>query len=178
MSFPPPRRFGVPAIIITGLAVALMAVLATRRATVIVPGQPIHFDDVFFTVRAAERMMPGRETSAAQRRPSVVYRVSLTVDNKAKRVPYRFEARFLVLFDPLDPSKLYHASLDQEHVQAQSVDVFKNPLVLKAGESATQDYTFLVPETLVAPRLKVMTGGRIGETLDRLLGDYREVQLP
>ena len=179
MTFPPPKQFGVPAILFTGLVVALMAVLATQRATVIGPGQAIRHDDFSFTVRAAERSKPAREASTTHPTPGVIYRVSLCVDNKAKRAPYRFDARALVLFDPRNPSKADHVSSDHQraHVQPDGV-VFRDPLILKAGESATQDYVFFVPESLKAPRLKVTAGGGIGETLDKLLGNYREVQLP
>ena len=47
MSFPPPKRFAVPAIIVVGLAVAVVAVVATARARVVRVGQTIRFDDSF-----------------------------------------------------------------------------------------------------------------------------------
>ena len=63
------------------------------------------------------------------------------------------------------------------HEEAQG-EPQPDPIVLQAGQSATRDYVFAVPLDLVAPRLKPMPGGVIGDTIDKVLGVYTEIQLP
>jgi hypothetical protein len=179
MSLPPPRSFGVPAIILLSLVVVIMAVLAMQRGRVITLGQTVRFDDSFFTVKEVKRSKSPSATLEANSAAPVDYIVTLAIDNKAKRVPFRFSDQSLVLFDRREPGRVYRVARDHQRAYHDANGMnYSDPLVLKAGETATQDYVFSVPGNMVGPRLKFMPGGRIGETLGRLLGDYTEIQLP
>ena len=53
-----------------------------------------------------------------------------------------------------------------------------DPLVLKAGESATRAYVFRLPADVADPRLRIAPGGWSGFMLQKLLFGIKEFQLP
>jgi len=169
----------VPAVVLVGLAVGVAALLPLGRVRVVQIGQPVRFDDFYYTVREVKRSTLAEPPRASNSKAQVEYTVTLTIDNRAKRVPYRFLENWLVLWDIHRPDRVYHVASDRLRERRDAIaSKHLDPLILKAGESATQDYVFLVPADVFAPRIKLVTGGRIGETLDKLLGEYTEFQLP
>jgi hypothetical protein len=177
MSLPVPRTLRTPAIVIVGLAVIVTVSLAAGRARTVGIGQPVQIDDFFFTVRDVQRATR-RVTGAGTTIEVVDYVVTLTIDNRARRVPFRFANQALVLIDT-HGGQAYHVLADRQRAhEAAHGGPQPDPLLLKPGESATRDYVFEVPADVVAPRLKPMPGGVFGDTIDKLLGVYTEIQLP
>jgi hypothetical protein len=178
MSMPVPRRFALPAIVVVGLAVLITALLAIGRVRVVKVGQTVRFDDFYYTIREVKRSTPVALSGTSSSPGQVEYTVTLTIDNRAKRVPYRFEHNWLILWDVHAPTRFYRVASDRCRAHSGATgSKYVDPLILNAGESATQDYVFVVPADVVTPRVKLMSGGRLGETLDRLLGEYTEFQL-
>jgi hypothetical protein len=177
MSLPVPRALRTPAIVIVGLAVILTVSLAAGRARIVGVGQTVQIDDFFFTVRDVQRKAPpvmGAGTTSER----VEYVVTVTIDNRARRVPFRFNNQALVLIDT-DGGKAYRVDTARQRAHEEAHGGPQpDPLVLKPGESATRDYVFAVPVDVIAPRLKPMPGGVFGDTVDKVLGVYTEIQLP
>jgi hypothetical protein len=173
------RKLRVAVIVALCLAVVLMVGLAVSHGRVVGVGQTVQFDDFFFTVQDAHRLSSPGPGGHAEPPARVSYVVKLTIDNRAKRVPFRFFDRSLVLVDSADAGRVYHVDPESQRAHTESTGgQHANPLILKAGESATQDYVFSIAVNAVAPRLKFTTGGSIGEALEKLLGNYTEIQLP
>jgi hypothetical protein len=108
----------------------------------------------------------------------VRYVVTLTIENRAVRIPLRFHNAWLALFDPREEQ---HYPLDGEEQRAYEEDTGRrhsDPLVLEAGESTTKDYVFVVPSGAAAPRLRIAPGGWLSLIIHRLLLGAREFQLP
>jgi len=98
----PRRKLGMRSLIVFGLLAMMLLIVATHRDRVYKPGQTIQYDDFFFTVRGVNRS-PVSIAEVAGRSPSMVeYVVKLTIDNRAKRVPFRFTNGSVALFDPRD----------------------------------------------------------------------------
>jgi hypothetical protein len=178
MSFPPPRKMGLPSIGLVGLVTVFMLLLAVRRDRVLQPGQTLQFDDFFFTVRDALRSTPSRASGNVGPAGRVAYVVGLTIDNRAVRVPFRFSNAAVILIDPRD-GRRYAVDAEAQRAREEATgERLPDPLVLKAGESATKHFVFSVPADVIAPRMQVMPGGWVGLFLDRLLTGTKEFQLP
>jgi hypothetical protein len=177
MSLPVPRAIRTPAVVIVGLAVLATVALAVGRARVVGVGQTMQIDDFCFTVRNVHRSTAS--ASGAGPSPDLVdYIITLTIDNRARRVPFRLANKALTLIDT-QGGKAYHVAADRQRAHEETHGGPQpDPLVLKSGESATRDYVFAVPAGLTAPRLNPMSGGAIGDTIDKVLGIYTEIQLP
>jgi hypothetical protein len=178
MSDRPRRKFGLRSVILVGLLTLIMLIAATRRDRVFKPGQTIQYDDFFFTVRGVNRS-PVSISGGDGHSPSMVeYVVKLTVDNRAKRVPFRFTDGSVALFDPTTGKRHLVDSAAQRAYEAATGQKLPDPMVLKAGESATKDYVFRLPAGVVDPRLRVAPGGWTGLALEYLLFGTKEFQLP
>jgi hypothetical protein len=176
MSLPSPRAFRIPAIVIVGLAVLAAVSLAIGRVRVVGVGQTVQIDDFFFTVRDVHRSTPAATAAAAPE--SAEWVLTLAIDNRARRVPFRFSNQALIMIDPRDGT-VYHVAADRQRAHEEAHGGPQpDPLVLKPGESANRDYVFVIPANVAAPRLKPMPGGAFGDTIDKLLGVYTEIQLP
>jgi hypothetical protein len=178
MSDRPRRKLGLLSILGVGLLAIVMVILATRRDRVFRPGQTIQYDDFFFTVRGVNRSPVAPSASVEPRTSMVEYVVKLTVDNRAKRVPFRFTGGGIALFDPTNGKRyLIDPEAQRAYMKATGQDL-PDPLVLKAGEAATGDYVFRLPAGVTDPRLRVAPGGWGGLTFENLLFGTKEFQLP
>lgn len=174
----PRRKLGLRSLILVGLLAMISVVLSVRRDHVFRPGETLQYDDFFFTLRAVNRSPatpPGGNGKAA---PTTEYVVKLAIENRARRVPFRFDDDGVALVDPGD-GKRYR--IDPEAQRAYDAATGRErpvPLVLKAGESATRDYVFRLPAGVADPRLRIAPGGWGGMVLESLLFGTREFQLP
>jgi hypothetical protein len=174
----PRRKFGLLSVIVVGLLAIVMVILATRRDRVFKPGQTIQYDDFFFTLRGVNRSPVATSGGDGRSASMVEYGVKLTIDNRAKRVPFRFTNGSVALFDPADGKRyLVDPEAQRAYMKATGQDP-PDPLVLKAGESVTRDYVFRLPAGVTDPRLRVAPGGWSGLDLDKLLFGIKEFQLP
>ena len=80
----------------------------------------------------------------------VEYVVTMTVDNRALRVPFRFSNGALAIVEQKEGHRYYVNEAAQKAHEEAAGTPFADPLVLKAGESATRDYVFRVPADVVA----------------------------
>ncbi len=178
MSLPPPRKLGVTSIVLLGVLTLSMVLFAIRRDRLLKPGQTIQFDDFFFTLENATRSEPIESKAANSPRGMVRYDLTLTVDNRAKRVPFRLGDQSLAIIDQRDGRRFYVSRRAQQAQEDASGVHRTDPLVLKAGESATRDYVFAVPSDVQAPRLRIAPGGWFGLAIDRVLTGLKEFELP
>jgi hypothetical protein len=178
MSDRPRRKLGLGTLIVVGLLVLVMGILATHRDRVFKPGQTIQYDDFCFTLRGVNRSPVATSAGGGQAGSMVEYVVKLTIDNRARRVPFRFTHGSVALFDPAD-GKRYLTDPEAQRAYAKATGrELPDPLVLKAGESATGEYVFRLPAGVTDPRLRVAPGGWSGMVLDKLLFGTKEFQLP
>jgi hypothetical protein len=172
-----PQRVGVGGIIFIVLALVVLALLATRKSRTLGLHQAIQFDDFFFTVEAASRFSgdhPLRKDGESA--PELIeHLVRINVENRAKRVPFRFDGRTFAFVD-LSGS---HPRIGPSRERLPSGELTA-PLshVLKAGESVSVDYIFALPPDLEDLRLRVMPGGPVGELLEWLIFGLKQFQLP
>ncbi len=106
------------------------------------------------------------------------YVVKLTIDNRAKRVPFRFTSGSVALFDPRSGRRYLVNPEAQRAYDEATGEKQPDPLVLKAGESATNAYVFRLPVDVADPRLRVAPGGWSGLMFEQLLFGTKEFQLP
>jgi hypothetical protein len=174
MSDRPRRKLGwLSAVALVLLALAMMF-LGSRRDRVFRPGQTIQYDDFFFTLRGVNRSPVASSSGEGQ----VEYVVKLTIDNRAARVPFRFTNGSIALFDPTT-GKRYLVDPEAQRAYAKATGRERpDPIVLKAGESATGEYVFRLPAGVADPRLRVAPGGWSGMVLEQLLFGIKEFQLP
>jgi hypothetical protein len=178
MSDRPRRKFPWLSVVVIGLLTVIMAVVATRRDRVFQPGQTIQYDDFFFTLRGVNRTPISTSASDGQSASMVEYVVKLTIDNRAKRVPFRFTDGSVALFDPGGGKRYRVAPEAQRAYEAATGQTRPDPLILKAGESATRDYVFRLPAVVTDPRLRIAPGGWGGMALENLLFGIKEFRLP
>jgi hypothetical protein len=177
MSLPPPRRYRAISIVVFGLVTVAMVLFAIRHDRVFKPGETLQFDDFFFTLRDVKRSGP-LASSKLGAAPVVEYVVTMTVDNHAVRVPFRFSQTAIAIVEHTEGRRYFvNEAAQKAHDEAAGVLV-SDPLVLKAGESATRDYVFRVPADVSAPRMRIAPGGWTGAIIDRLLTGNKEFQLP
>jgi hypothetical protein len=178
MSDRPRRKFRWLSIVVIGLLTLIMGIVATRRDRVLKPGQTIQFDDFFFTLRGVNRSPisgPGGDGTSAG---AVEYVIKLTIDNRARRVPFTFTDGSVALFDPNDGKRYLIDPSAQHAYEAATGQKRLDPLILQAGESATRDYVFRLPAGVTDPRLRIAPGGWSGLLIEKLLFGLREFQLP
>jgi hypothetical protein len=178
MSENPRRKFGLKSVVIVGLVALIMVILATRRDRVYRPGQTIQYDDFLFTVRGVNRSPVATSASQGPSVSMVEYVVKLTIDNRAKRVPFRFTNDSVALVDPARGKRYRVAPEAQGAFETATGQNLPDPLILNAGESATRDYVFRLPAGVTDPRLRVAPGGWGGMVLENLLFGTKEFQLP
>ena len=177
MSLPPPRRYRALSLVVFGLVTIAMVFFAVRRDRLLKPGETLQFDDFFFTVRDVKRSSPLDSRTEAES-AMVEYVVTMTVDNRARRVPFRFPNSALAIIEQREGHRFYVSGAAQKvHEQATGMTL-PDPLVLKAGESVTRDYVFRVPADVAAPRMRMAPGGWTGLIIDRVLTGNKEFQLP
>jgi hypothetical protein len=178
MSDRPRRKLGLGTLIVVGLLALVMGILTTRRDRVFKPGQTIQYDDFFFTLRGVNRSPVATSAGDGQSASMVEYVLKLTIDNRARRVPFRFTNGSVALFDPAD-GKRYLIDPEAQRAYAEATgQELPDPLVLKAGESATRAYVFRLPAAVTDPRLRIAPGGWSGMPLEKLVFGIKEFQLP
>jgi hypothetical protein len=153
-----------------------MVLLALRHDRVLRPGQTIQFDDFFFTLKDVTRSEP--IAVEGKNAPLVQYIVTLTIDNRARRVPFRFSNQALAIVDHREGQRFYVNPAAQSNHESATGIYLPDPVVLRAGESATKDYVFMVPADVVAPRMRIAPGGWFGLAIDRLLTGTKEFAFP
>jgi hypothetical protein len=170
---------GPGGIILIVLALIVLSLLATRQNRTLGLHQAVQYDDFFFTVEDASRLpAPAEPVRARPGEPGAGdadYLVRIKVENRAKRVPFQFSGQFFVFVDPAGNRPMIRPSAER----SPSGDLSPPALyVLQAGESRSVDYVFSLPGDLKDLRLRVMTGGPVGDFLDWLLFGRKEFQLP
>jgi hypothetical protein len=178
MSLPPPRKLGATSIALLAVGTLAMVLVATRHDRLLTPGQTLQFDDFCFTLRGATRSERTVATGKSESPPLVRYVVTLTVENRAKRVSFRFSDQSLAIIDQRDGRRFYVNTAAQKDHEKMMGTHPADPIVLSAGQSATKDFVFLVPADVVAPRMRVAPGGWSGLAIDRLLSGTKEFELP
>jgi hypothetical protein len=169
------RGLGVIALIV--LALIVMAILATRRSRTLGLHQPLQLDDFFFTIEDA-RPLPeaiGPPTKVDSDPDKVKFLVRLKVENKALRVPFKYDGNALWLVDLSGKSPIIRP---RGELSSSGELVAPTVHVLEAGESTTTDYLFSLPPDQSNFRLRVMPGGAVGDVLEWLFFGRKEFRLP
>ena len=169
------RGLGVIALIV--LALIVMAILATRTSRTLGLHQPLQLDDFFFTIEDA-RPLPDAivpPTKGDSEPEKVKYLVRLKIENKALRVPFKFDGNALVFVDLGGKSPMIRPRAERS---SSGELVALTVHVLKAGESTTTDYLFALPPDQSNLRLRVMPGGAVGDVLEWLFFGRKEFRLP
>jgi hypothetical protein len=172
-----PWRPGLGVIILIVLALIAIAILATRKSRTLGLHQPLQFDDFFFTVEDVRLAPEGFGPPAkGDSDPAKVYTlVRLKVENKALRVPFKFDGNSLVFVDLSGKSPMIRPRAERS---SSGELVAPTVHMLKAGESTTTDYLFVLPADQTSLRLRIMPGGAFGDVLEWLVFGRKEFQLP
>jgi hypothetical protein len=178
MSEQPRRKIRVRTWIVVGLLAVLALVVAARRDRVYQPGRTIRYDDFFFTVRSVNRSPVAGAAARDRSAPVVEYVVMLTLENRARRVPFSFPEGAVALFDPRDGRRYIVDPQAQRAYEETTGRTSPEPIVLQAGETATRAYVFRLPADVARPRLRVAPGGWSGLIIDSLISGVQEFQLP
>jgi hypothetical protein len=170
-------RLGPGTIILIVLALVVMLLLSMRRNQTLGVGQTVQFDDFFFTVVDAERLPPDPARAKRPDQPPgrIDYLVRLKVENKAVRVPFKFGGQSLAFADLTATNPHVIPSAERSPSGELAPPVVH---VLKAGESATYDYIFSLPENTNDLRLRIAPGGWSGDFLEWLFFGRKEFRLP
>jgi hypothetical protein len=170
-------QLGLGTIILIVLALLVMVVLATRRNQTLMVGQTVQFDDFLFTVLDAAMLPadPARANRPDQPAGRVDYLVRLKVENKARRVPFKFGGESLAVADPTATNRRLRPWAERMTSGELAPPVVH---VLKAGEDATYDYFFSLPEKADDLRLRIAPGGWSGDFLEWLIFGRKEWRLP
>jgi hypothetical protein len=158
--------------IATLFGVGLIALITYRvwlkPEEVVVPNRPIQFDDFAFTVRGvrtAEAIGEGERRLPARGRFTIV---TLEVDNRAKRVSYQFKNSAALLVD--DEGRTYPTSIaGQNALNAERGAPDPCSAPLPAGTSATTELAFDVPADVRPTRMRLASGGPVGDALEALV---------
>lgn len=178
MSDRPRRKIGPRSAILLAVLALIAVALSVRRDKVFRPGQTIRYDDFFFTLRGVNRSPLSISGDGAPSGSMVEYVVKLTVENRARRVPFRFTDQSLALVDPSSGKRFWVDPEGQRAYEAATGQKRPVPLVLAAGESATGSYVFRLPGGVTDPRLRIAPGGWGGMALENVLFGVKEFQLP
>jgi hypothetical protein len=177
MSAPRPRRLGLGSIALIVLGLFVLAILATRQSRTLKIRQTLQLDDFFFTVEGAARLPadPAKSKQAESSTGRVDYLVRLKIENRARRVPFKFSGESLGFADLSGTNALTMPSAERT-----SSGELHPPLVhvVPAGESITIDYIFSLPPDLEDLRLRIAPGGWSGDLLEWLFFGRKEFQLP
>ena len=153
------RRLPMIAIVVMGLLLGFVVLIAANRRNVKAGlNTPIRFDDFDFQVKNVQ-ITPGISKGL------VSYTITLQVDNRAKRVPFTFDERRVVVRDNAERS-------------FRTVPPAAAPSVLPAGTNASFDLRFDLPVDIGAPRMRVLASGPVGDMLEFLLFGDKEFSLP
>lgn len=130
------------------------------------PGASVHFDDWFFTADSLRRT--SHLGSVAAPSGQTFYIVEIVVRSEARRVPFNFDPNTVrVTVDGATPVK----SSDGQAAEPLPT------LEIAPGQTERYSLVFLGPVKGRELRVKFEAGG-IGEVLDALIGENREVVFP
>ena len=153
------RRLPVIALMCVSMLLGFLILIALNRKNVKAGlNTPIRFDDFDFQVNNVK-------ITAADSNGRVNYTVTLHIDNRAKRVPFTFDERRVVVRDSLGRSFL-------------TVPPAAAPSILPAGSNATFDLRFDLPADISTPRMRVLASGPVGDVLEFLIFGDKEFSLP
>jgi hypothetical protein len=139
------------ALVVVGVVV--LTVAFNRKTVVVGLNTPIRYDDFAFLALDGKRGDP-----------PTTYLVKLRVQNRARRVDFRFTPGMAVLVDGSGHAYLPAAGFDE--------------VVLKAGSSADVDLRYDVPADLRSPTLRILPGGMIGDAIETTLAGRKSIRLP
>ena len=153
------RRLPVIALMCVSMLLGFVILIAANRKNVKAGlNTPIRFDDFDFQVNNVK-------ITAADSNGRVNYTVTLQIDNRAKRVPFTFDERRVVVRDNL--GRLF-----------ATVSPAMAPSILPAGSNATFDLRFDLPADISIPRMRVLASGPVGDVLEFLIFGDKEFSLP
>ena len=131
------RRFPVIAIVGMGLLLGFVGLIASNRKNVKAGlNTSVRFDDFDFQVKNVQ-------ITPVVSNGRLSYTVTLQVDNRAKRVPFTFDERRVVVRDSAGRS-------------FRTIPPVSTPSVLPAGSNATFDLRFDLPADISTPRMRVL----------------------
>ena len=177
MSVPQRRRLGPGTIALVVLGLIVLLIAATRQSRTLGLRQTLQLDDFFFTPLQAERLPAdlSKSSEAGSRSDRVSYLVRLKIENRARRVPFKFSGESLAFADLTGKNPLSKPSAERAPSGGLHPPLMH---VLQAGESVTIDYIFALPPELENLRLRFAPGGWSGDLLEWLLFGRKEFQLP
>jgi hypothetical protein len=177
MSDRKPRVPGPGGIVLIVLAVIVLGLMALRQNRTAGLGQTIRFDDFDFTVEHASPRSGSAGASGAQRPDADFsdYVIRMRVDNRAKRVPFKFSGQSFVFVDLTGKYPMMRPSTELSPSRERLPLASRT---LQAGESATVDYVFSLPPDHENLRLKILSSGPVGDLLEWLLFGTKQFKLP
>ncbi len=175
MSDPRPQRIGPGTIALIVLGLIVLVILATRQNRTLALRQTLQLDDFFFTPLEAKRLPadPSKAIQAQSASGRLDYLVKLKIENRARRVPFKFSGTSLAFADLTGKQPLTWPAAERT-----GSGELHPPLLheLQAGESITIDYIFSLPPALEDLRLRLAPGGWSGDLLEWLLFGRKEFQ--
>lgn len=174
----PRRKIGPRSAILLAVLALIAVALSVRRDQVFRPGETIRYDDFFFTLRGVNRSPVAASGGGEASGSTLEYVVRLTVENRARRVPFRFTDESLALVDANTGKRYWVDPEAQRAYEAATGQKRPAPLVLQPGQSATGSYVFRLPAGVSEPRLRIAPGGWGGMALGNVLFGVKEFRLP
>jgi Domain of unknown function (DUF4352) len=172
------KRVIVILFMIMGVFVLLVPLIGAlnRPPKVVGLNTPIQFDDFAFTVssvRPAQALGTGNARRPADGQYLIV---SLTINNKAKRVNYVWKNSTAILVD--DSGQEHHVSTAGQ-AALESEPGKANPCAgpIPAGTACTKELVFDVPTAVRSPRFRI-SFGPVGDALESLFFGRKAIQLP
>lgn len=175
----PSRRWLRPrSVIFLGVLAVVAVIMGARRDRVYAPGQTLQYDDFFFTLRGVNRLPVADQAGTVESAARIEYVVKLSIENRARRVAFRFPDDGVALIDPRSGQRYHVEPKAQRAYDEATGQARTDPLVLKPGESATRAYVFQLPLGVSDPRLRVAPGGWSGLIPETILFGVKEFRLP
>lgn len=173
------RRPALIAVACAGLLLVLVpvVVVVSRSEQLLGLNQPIQFDDFAFSVvgvRKAAALGQGEERRTAGGAFAVV---AFKIDNKARRVSYRFNPGSLVLVD--DQGRGHWLAADgQRALESESGRATPCTGPIPAGSACVVDLVFDVPADAHSLRLKFAYQSAVLQFLDHALYGKQAFHVP
>ena len=178
MSDRPARKIGLRSAILLGVLALAAVIVSVRRDRVFNPGQTIQYDDFSFTLKGVNRSPVPSSGGDAAPAGTIEYVVKLTIENRARRVPFRFTEQSVALVDANTGRRYWVDPEAQRAYLAGTGQGNAVPMIVEPGRSATGAYVFRLPAGVTDPRLRIAPGGWGGMALETVLFGVKEFRLP